>query len=266
MKEINPNSVNEILNECARKIVQPYFGKLSKDQIKRKKDDSLVTEIDIKAEEFLKTYLKDFLPGSVTVGEEEAEDNIRILSRLDKASPVWIIDAVDGTKNYISGNVNYTMLVSLYQNNEIIGGWLYAPELRRQIWALKGQGTWEGNKALVTSKIKSKLFSLTGSIGVHLRKDEAIKGLFRGIFNVGCCGLEYIKIASSEIDFAHFRRVKPWDHAAGYIVIKEAGGVSRELGGGDYKLTVTPENGLLVTSNEYLYNCVEKKLLSVLNN
>ncbi|MBD21943.1 MAG: hypothetical protein CMM37_12980, partial [Rhodospirillaceae bacterium] len=137
---------------------------------------------------------------------------------------------------------------------------------RRQIWALKGQGTWEGNKALVTSKIKSKLFSLTGSIGVHLRKDEAIKGLFRGIFNVGCCGLEYIKIASSEIDFAHFRRVKPWDHAAGYIVIKEAGGVSRELGGGDYKLTVTPENGLLVTSNEYLYNCVEKKLLSVLDN
>ena len=265
MTEIDPNSVNEILNECAQKIVQPYFGKLSKEQIKRKKDNSLVTEIDIKAEEFLKTYLKDFLPGSVTIGEEETEDNIRILNRLDQASPVWIIDAVDGTNNYISGNVNYTMLVSLYQNSEIIGGWLYAPELRRQIWALKGQGTWEGGKALMTSKLKSKLNSLTGSLGGQLRKDEAIKGLFKGIYNVGCCGLEYIKIASREMDFGHFRRVKPWDHAAGYIVIREAGGISRELGGGDYKLTVTPEYGLLVTSNEFLYNCVEEKLLSVLN-
>ena len=120
------------------------------------------------SERFLIRRLTEILPGSLTIGEEEAEGNPGILDHFRRESAVWVIDPLDGTSNYCEGNSKFAILISLCVKGEIVAGWLGMPAFDLYIWGMKGEGAWSQGKKLKTKNSKgADLLSLSGSLGAR---------------------------------------------------------------------------------------------------
>ena len=254
----DPDTIVALMEECSKKILLPSFGKLTKNQIWRKDNKSLVTQADLDSEKFLIRRLTEILPGSLTIGEEEAEGNPEILDHFQREHAVWVIDPLDGTSNYSEGNSKFAILISLCLNGEIVAGWLGMPAFDLYIWGIKGEGAWSRGKKLKTKKSEgADLLSLSGSLGARMRKIPGLDDSFESIKNYRCCGAEYVDIALGKLDFAHYPRTKPWDHCAGNIVVREAGGFIGELiAGSNYKPWQSAKEGILVASSREVFSKV----------
>jgi len=257
MKFPDAEKIMDVIRDCAEQVVMPRWRNLSDDQIWRKENNSVVTEADIESEDFLKKRLLDLFPGSTTVGEEETEHDPSILDRLAGDAPVWVIDPVDGTSNFARGKDRFAMLLALCYRGEIIGGWLAAPALEQFIWGMKGEGAFRGTERLSTTGKSGVPSVLSGSLGARIRRIEGMRENFGEIVNHACCGAEYIDIALGNLDFAHYRRVKPWDHCAGDLVVREAGGYTGELMSGEpYRPVTPPADGILISCSEAAFEGV----------
>ena len=126
------------------------------------------------------------------------------------------------------------------------------------MWGIKGKGAWSQGKKLKTKKSKDlDLLSVSGSLGARIRKLPGLDKSFKSIKNYRCCGAEYVDIALGKLDFAHYRVTKPWDHCAGNIVVREAGGFVGELiEGGQYKPWQSAKEGILVASSGEVFSKV----------
>jgi len=262
----DPNSIVALMKECSERILLPSFGKLGKNQIWQKENNSLVTQADLDSEKFLIRRLMDMVPGSLTVGEEETEGNPRILDYLENEHAVWVVDPLDGTSNYARGDKKFAILISLCVKGEIVAGWLGMPAFDLYLWGIKGEGTWsQGQKLKTKDPGGADLLLLSGSLGDRVRKLSGLENQFRSITNYRCCGAEYVDIALGKLDFAHYRRTKPWDHCAGNIVIREAGGAIGELiGGSNYKPWQSAKEGILVASSDKVFSKVGNVLRKAL--
>ncbi len=72
--------------------------------------------------------------------------------------------------------------------------------------------------------------------------------------------MEYLDLARGKLDFAHFRRLKPWDHAAGDLIVREAGGVAAGLDGTQYRPGDTPNKGLLLARDQASWDMVSEAI------
>ncbi|MBT5050686.1 MAG: inositol monophosphatase, partial [Rhodospirillaceae bacterium] len=95
----------------------------------------------------------------------------------------------------------------------------------------------------------------TGFLGNRIRKIEGVAGRFGDLVNHRCRGYEYVALASGDLHFAHYRSLKAWDHAAGDLIVREAGG---HVAGFDSEALYEPANpdynGLLVARDEASWN------------
>ena len=126
-KSINPEQVADIIKDVAATIIMPRFQNLSDDEIKSKTGPTdLVTIADLESEEALTKHFKDILPGSYVVGEEAVSKNEISTSILaTENDPVWVIDPVDGTNNFATGNPTFGVIVTLVQGGQTVQGWIY---------------------------------------------------------------------------------------------------------------------------------------------
>ena len=98
------SEVDRLVRLVAEREIIPRFGHLRSADIKEKAPGDLVTVADQAAEIALGEGLTAILPGSVVVGEEAVSANPDVLKRLDDDAPVWIVDAIDGTHNFVAEN------------------------------------------------------------------------------------------------------------------------------------------------------------------
>jgi fructose-1,6-bisphosphatase/inositol monophosphatase family enzyme len=255
MKIPDPEQICNIMEECSLNFLAPMFGRLSEKQVWRKPNNSVVTSVDIQAEEFLRRRLKQLIPGSSTVGEEEAGKDPSILERLESDRPLWIIDALDGTRNFVNGVDCYAVLVALFYKREIVAGWIFLPAKEDSIWGMKGEGAWHAGYKIEFDPFEPKENTeLKGFLGNRLAKIPDISDNFKAIKSYGCVGSEYFDLALGLSDFAYYRRINPWDHCAGTIIVKEVSGYVGELESGrEYKPSRPPENGIVVASSHAVY-------------
>ena len=256
---VDISKVSTLLQEVAEAKILPRFRALSSEEKWNKKVGGLVTVADIESERFLSRALVDLLPGSLTLGEEEAENWEQPYLCLDQDAPVWIIDPLDGTNNFAKGEIDFAVIVALSFSKNIRAGWIYAPMHQLMGVAEEGAGVWLGRERL---KLSGGLCEdqMRGSLGRRFRNFAGMNERFAALSNAGCCGMEYLDIARGKLDFAHFRRLKPWDHAAGNLIIREAGGVASCLDGTRYKPGDTPNKGLLIANNEKCWNTVAEAI------
>ncbi|WP_316976494.1 inositol monophosphatase family protein [Shumkonia mesophila] len=225
-------AVTAILRETAAIEVMPRFRRLAAGDVREKGPGDLVTVADVASERRLTAALMALVPESVVVGEEGVDADPSVLDLLAGPAPVWVVDPVDGTGNFAAGRECFAMIVAYVEGGETVAGWIYDPVHDVTIHGAVGEGAWCDGVRLAVAPAKP-LAETIGSAPSRVRKRVAERGAAEGIEVPGhllqyrCAGREYMDMAQGGLDFARYgRRLKPWDHAAGVLLHREAGGFS----------------------------------------
>ncbi len=236
LPSIDCATVADIIRDTAREEILPRFGNLSASDIAEKRPGDPVTIADRMAEERLSGELTALLPGSTFVGEEMTETDPGTLSRLKEARPVWILDPLDGTRNFANNKNCFVVIVALSIGGETVAGWIHDPVANETITAERGAGAWSGETRLILGP-RPSFETMTGALGSSLRRRfaEGRVGTRRAarVVRYGSSGREHMDLARGVLHFARYGGgIKPWDHAAGSLIHAEAGGYAALYGSG----------------------------------
>ncbi|MDP9127574.1 MAG: inositol monophosphatase [Pseudomonadota bacterium] len=259
---VDIDAVTTIIREVAAAFILPRFRNLQPGDTSFKIGDDPVTIADQEAELALSERLMGLLEGSKVVGEEAFSTNRGVLERISGPSPVWIIDPIDGTRNFVEGNTEFGVIVALAKQNQTIAGWLYDPTSAEVITAEKGAGAWyQGRKLKVAAPTTLSEASgfLCGELygaGQKAFGDNNIGPRFKPIragiheYPRLLAGGPYFGATAPPIHFrASLRQSNPWDDAAGVLIHQEAGGYSAFWDGTPYRPSVM-DKGLAVATDQ----------------
>ncbi|WP_420547198.1 inositol monophosphatase family protein [Curvivirga sp.] len=231
MPEFSADRLGPHLQQLAEDIMLPKFKMLSDDEKRQKAPGDYVTVVDIEMERRLNTLLPQLIDGSIVIGEEAVSTDPKLLKEAYKEDLVWLVDPLDGTNNFTSGNENFCVMVALHYKGETVISCIYDPLKKKTITAEKGQGAYNGSRRLICNPDVS-FEQMTGQINFriiqddnhreYLKKDSQER--FREVKRLGCAGQDFIMHAEDVRHFSLYSRLAPWDFAAGGLILKEAGG------------------------------------------
>jgi fructose-1,6-bisphosphatase/inositol monophosphatase family enzyme len=204
---------------------------------------------DVASEQRLAVGLAKILPGVPIVGEEAVEKDPGLVDLIARPGErCWVVDPLDGTANFAKGSDVFAMIVCLVDDRQTIGGWILDVPNDRMAVALKGRGV-----ALDGTPVTGKPVERppVGLIGWSMRKlfDKQLSDDQRrrlgSLTTLNCAGREYIEMLLGTYDFNLYRRTKPWDHAAGALMMVEAGGQALRFNGEPYRPEGPLEGGII---------------------
>lgn len=242
------DAVYDAIIAAAESAVLPRFQNLAEGEISAKSSPTdLVTIADREAEALLTDSLTKILPGSVVVGEESVSANPDVLRAIDGDAPVWIVDPVDGTRNFANGQTPFCVMVALAVRGITVGAWIWRPIDSEMVVAFRDEGvrlfeTNTGNSRSLQVARPLAVTEMNGFVSFRYLSEEhrtlARKNAkkMRRIQAIGCAGEEYLRIAEGRDHFAVFGSLHPWDHAPGSLIVEEAGGLA-VIGGEAYRPT-----------------------------
>ena len=245
--------VAELMHETAAAELMPRFRMLAKEDIRLKRPGDFVTVADELSEQRLASGLAKILPGVPVVGEEAAERDpglVDLIARPGEAC--WIVDPLDGTANFAAGKDRFAMIVCLVQDRVAVAGWILDVPRQQMAVALRGQGvTLEGTPVRGAHADRP----LIGFVGYKFRKEfdrqlpAAKRQQFGRLSTLSCAGAEYLEILSGRADFSLYRMTKSWDHAAGTLMLREAGGDAVRFDGQPYAPAQPINAGLVAAAD-----------------
>jgi fructose-1,6-bisphosphatase/inositol monophosphatase family enzyme len=245
--------LGQVLREVAEREIAPRFQQLAPSDVigKPSADDpnDLVTAADRAAEAELTLRLPELVPGSSVVGEEAVAADARVLERLRGSSPVWVVDPLDGTRNFAAGHGPFGTMVALVERGTLLASGIYFTEGQRLFLAERGLGAFcDGQRILPRARAGGVL---TGTAYSRYMPEPLAAELERRsaphvqVPSVICAAHEYTQVALGSKDYVVYYRLLPWDHAPGALIVREAGGVVRHPDGRDYDLFDQREPTLL---------------------
>ncbi len=266
MKLIDSDKVAALIREVAAEEVMPRFRNLAAHEISEKTKGDPVTDADLAAERRLTAGLAGLLPGSLVVGEEAVHADPKVLERLNGEAPVWLIDPVDGTKNFTEGSELFCVMVALVRGGETIGAWTYAPVADEMAMAELGGGASLNGAALCTDAALKDAAAMRGA--VHTKyldapvraQVEQTMGGFASNEQLYCSGLTYVRLATGALDHAVYWRANPWDHAMGALIVSEAGGRTAYFDGAVYVPDAGGKHGLISVRHKAAWPLVRDTL------
>lgn len=195
-----------------------------------KDDDSPVTEADKAAESFLVEGLSAAFPEDGFLGEEGADAK-------GSSGRRWILDPIDGTKDYARRLPTYSNLVALEADGEVVVGIANHPVLNDVYYASKGNGAWCNGRRLQVSNVDRFSRAILGFNGINHLTDKfyssTITAFASQFWAIRCFGgLEPAYVVSGQMDAFLSVTGKPWDYAPSKILIEEAGGRYFDFEGG----------------------------------
>jgi fructose-1,6-bisphosphatase/inositol monophosphatase family enzyme len=245
-----------IARQVARTEVMPRFRSLNRAQISTKKDaHDIVTEADIQAEAALTKALATAFPGAAVVGEEAVSADQSILERLAGSGRMIVVDPVDGTWNFASGQTNFGMILSVVEAGKTVFGVHLDPVMDDWIFAHAGGGAhWarDGATHPILTRDPLPVDQRIGFMSLALfprALQPRLAGTFPDfgrILSPRCAAHEYRMLAEGHADFALSCVLNPWDHAAGTLIVTEAGGHAALLDGTAY--SALSRRGTLLTA------------------
>ncbi|MFE9440188.1 inositol monophosphatase family protein [Streptomyces sp. NPDC006602] len=236
--------VEEAVRKAASAEIMPRFRRLAAHEVDQKSGPhDLVTDADRKAELYLTEALGALLPGSVVVGEEAVHANPVSYEALQGDTPVWIVDPVDGTRQFVHGDPGFCTLVALAQGGVLRASWTYAPARDQLATAVRGRGAFlDGERLHAGAPETGRDLRIATSHPDYTTDDQkrALLGLWtEGVAPRACgsAGLEYLAVARGELDATAFSWEAAWDHAAGLLLVEEAGGAHLTLTDEPFRIT-----------------------------
>ena len=235
--------VEEAIRKAAANEIMPRWRRLAAHEVDQKSGPhDLVTDADRKAELYLTEVLVALLPGSVVVGEEAVHANPESYRAIRGDAPVWIVDPVDGTRQFVRGEAGFCTLVALAHRGTLLASWTYAPARDRLATAQRGKGAHLDGERLFAGVPEAGRDLRVATSHPDYTTDEqkhALLGLRTdGVAprSCGSAGLEYLAIAGGESDAVAFSWEAAWDHAAGLLLVEEAGGAHLTLAGEPFRI------------------------------
>ncbi len=221
----------------------------------------LVTDYDVKVELYLKERLAIAFPEHTLIGEETSEGVVHP----DKAI---YIDPIDGTTNFVHGIPFCAISVGIWERGEPIAGVVYNPVLEELFYAEKGKGAYCNDKVLHVSEAKSLEKSLiaTGFPYTKIEQGEDFRWAMKSIESVLPYTRDIRRLGSAALDLCYVARgtfegyfeinLKPWDVAAGILMVLEAGGKVSRHDGNSYTL----EERIIVATNGGIQESIIEKI------
>lgn len=249
------------MRAVAEAHILPRFKKLAEGDVRSKTHPGdLVTVADVESEHALTRMLPELLPGSLVIGEEAASADAAVLNHLAGEEPIWIIDPIDGTANFVNGVARFAVMVALVRRGETLMGWIHDPVENRTLWAEKGAGAWLAEAGAAPKRVRVPLPESPGlaglTAGLYNRDLAALKGKFARIVRLGSAAHDYWSLTDGRMHVLGFRRLKPWDHAAGLLIHTEAGGYNRMMSGQAYSAAAQDQIGVLCTPTEDTWRAI----------
>lgn len=229
LEEILKNALVAV--KAGRELLLSYYGQIKNIEFKEKA--GLVSEADKETEKLIFNQLKVFHPDFEFVGEEMSyENNVSEFSKT--AKPRWILDPLDGTTNYIHQFPLWCISLALEFNEELQIGIIDVPLLNQTFTAIKGHGAYCNSQKISVSKTTdlNHAFLTTGFIAdepsvlkEQLKIFEHFVWKSRAIRRPGSAAYDLALVAQGVFDLYWEKNIKPWDIAAGVLLVQEAGGI-----------------------------------------
>ncbi len=224
----------------------------------------LVTNVDLASEQLLVAALRERFPDHAIVAEEGG-------GQWEGARYVWLIDPLDGTTNYAHGYPVFSVTLALLDQGELALGIVYDPLRDECFTAERGKGVWLNGRQLRvtgTDQIRESLLS-TGfpyhrftSPDTNIAQFAAMIMRCQGIVRSGSAALDFAYVAAGRNDGHWELGLKPWDSAAGALLVREAGGQVTDWNGDDYD----PWNNRVVATNGLIHPDILDVLGSTMGN
>lgn len=195
-----------------------------------KPDESPVTIADRECEKLIAAALENVFPDDGILGEEGAQKE-------SKSGRRWIIDPIDGTRDFVRGNFLWSVLIGLEQEGEMVAGVVHLPLLSQTCWAARGSGAFRNDSKLRASAISDPAVAVLSVNSLNRIRDMPFS---RGLIDWAdrfwayrCLGgtPDAMMVAAGEVDVWIEPKVAAWDLAAVKVVLEEAGAVFFDFSG-----------------------------------
>jgi myo-inositol-1(or 4)-monophosphatase len=252
----NLNVMIKAARKAGRSLVKD-FGEVEKLQVSMKGAGDFVSKADLKAEEIIREELTEARPNYGWMAEESDE--------VKGADPTrrWIVDPLDGTTNYLHGLPHWAVSIGLEHKGEVVAAVVYDPIKDEMFTAEKGAGCWMNDQRMRVSgrrKMIEMIFATGLPFGGRADLPDTLQDLARllpacaGVRRWGAAALDLAYVAAGRYDGFWERNLKPWDMAAGLLLVREAGGLIEPLEkGGDIM-----RDGHLLAANEQAFDAFAK--------
>jgi myo-inositol-1(or 4)-monophosphatase len=234
------------------------FSEVEQLQVSIKGPSDFVSAADMRAEQTIKEELTKARPGYSFLMEESGA------SGSDNWTWRWVVDPLDGTTNFLHGMPHWCISIGLERrlqdgSTEMSAGVIYAPAVDEMFWAEKGTGAFMNERRLRVSarrEMSEAVFATGipfGAVAPSKRQAfsrtlSALMPQVAGIRRFGAAALDLAWVAHGRFDGYWELGIKPWDVAAGLLLVREAGGYSTDVGDGD-----SLETGNIVAGNPHLH-------------
>lgn len=260
LQRLDPE-VSDLLGDISTAIILPRYRSLAPGEMHEKAPDELVTSADYESEELLRKVLPALLPGSRVLGEEACSLDPSLLDGV-ASGLVWLVDPLDGTRNFVSGSPHFAIMVALVDEGETIASWIHHPLTNMCYHAFRGLGAFVNGEPFhgrTTSR-----HGLTGALPARYAPRDGAAALARVadcaetiLPGLMCAGIDYPRCVDGTQDFAVFWRSLPWDHAPGALFVGEAGGFVGWSDGTPYRVA-DQSPGLIAAATPEIWSAVAR--------
>jgi len=231
--------------------------------VETKQRNDYVSEVDRQAERaIIETILRAY-PDHAIMAEETGE------SGRQDSKYLWIIDPLDGTTNFLHGLPHYAISIALQYRGRLEHAVIYNPVNQELYTASRGSGAFLNNRRLRVAGKKNLEGALLGTgfpfrpeqdIDLYLETFKALYGPTSGIRRAGSAALDLAYVAAGRLDGYWEFDLRPWDIAAGILLVREAGGVVVDFAGGENSLT----SGNVIAANPKVMHAMLRSITQVL--
>ncbi len=253
----------DVVRQAGAEMIMPRFRRLTGDDIETKTGPKdLVTVADRAAEEAIRNGVERILPRAIVVGEEAVNADARLLDAIGTSETCVIVDPIDGTGNYVAGLAVFGTILAVVYKGQTVFGLLYDPIMDDWMFALRGAGAFfrHGDGSVTPAQSRKHDLTLGQASGFVTLDDydaetrQIVRRGFDPVFHIRdirCSCHEYRLLASGSVDFLRSYALHPWDHAAGLLLLEEAGGWSAVDGQRPYSPTLR-EGRIVAAGSEVL--------------
>jgi fructose-1,6-bisphosphatase/inositol monophosphatase family enzyme len=265
------SAVLDVMRDAGARAILPRWRALVGADVRSKATaddpDDVVTVADLEAERIITAGLLDLAPDVPVIGEEAVAADPSLLEGRTELAAYWLVDPIDGTRNFVEGSPDYGVMVALVEGGGVTASWIWLPVRDVAATARRGQGTWlDGRQVDAGAGPVRGLDELRGWVArTFLPADVAAQirpeaGSMLDQRPPRSAAVGYVGLLEGTSDLALFWRTHPWDHAPGSLLAEEAGGAVRRLDGTAYR-PAQRGDGLLVVRDERTWGAARAAVL-----